>query len=509
MIYELLYDWQKRLVDRLKSRRSYGLFLDMGLGKTPISLALAEVNKCDKVLIVTINSKATEKSSIDGSWLWWASKSSIPYALHDKSVSDHFSSPQETFILNYEYLADRKKIKTEKGVVLRQTISDFIESCKSHKVALIIDESHKMKDTSSLQTKCITDIWKKLSMKSEGAYLYLLTGTPFTQGYMDLYSQLKILGMPMNKTQFKDEFCVMGQIRGLLAWQQPIIGYKNIDKLYDLVHQYAITIKSEEVIDLPEQVFVTKSYGMSNSFRLYLCEKLKGSDIDKQLKARGLEPQHTDKPNLKYPNPFFRNIDYPNFTWTAETPSQFWLRARQLSIGFQGNADTYQWYDDKRLNMLKRFLSENEDNYLLFYSFTPELIRIFDICTELNYNIDIYSGEIKSTDNYEHYSHLSSSERLTSTKNILIANWQSGSTGMNFQAYHKCIIFDLPAFKDWEQGLKRIHRTGQKETCIYYVFRESNFLDDGMMKAINERREYTKDTFESDLERVQDIIQEK
>lgn len=499
-IYNALFPWQRNLVDCLKGKRSYGLFLDMGLGKTPISLALAEVNKCEKLLIVTINSKATEKPEIEGSWLWWADKSDLGFVLHNKAENDH-TTPCECYLVNYEYLSDRKK----EGVVLRDTIQDFIDSCRNHKVALIIDESHKIKDTSSLQTKCIVKIWKELLMKSEGAYLYLLTGTPFTQGYIDLYSQLKLLGCNMTKTQFKDEFCITGNIRGLLAWQQPIVGYKNVDELYQLVHQYAITIKSEEVIDLPEQVFVNKVYGMSKDFRLYLTEKMKEGEINKELKKRGL-PLLNANSKTKQPNPFFRNIDYPNFTWTAETPSQFWLRARQLSIGFQGNTETYQWYDSTRLDMLRRFLMENEDNYLLFYSFTPELIRLFDICTELNYNIDVYSGEIKHTDNYEKYSHLSETERLTSTKNILIANWQSGSTGMNFQAYHKCIIFDLPTYRDWEQGLKRIHRTGQHETCIYYVFRERNFLDDGMMKAINEKREYTKDTFESDLKRVQEIL---
>ena len=45
-IYDKLYPFQKNIVDKFRSYKKFGLFLDMGLGKTPTSLALAEVNNC-------------------------------------------------------------------------------------------------------------------------------------------------------------------------------------------------------------------------------------------------------------------------------------------------------------------------------------------------------------------------------------------------------------------------------------------------------------------------------
>lgn len=506
MTYELLFDWQKKLVDSIKEQESYGLFLDMGLGKTPISVGLTEVNKVEKALVITINSKATEKKEVNGSWLDWFSKSDMNYRLTSKKDKElSFDDSNQVFLVNYEYLFERDG---KDGVNIRDTIVEFIKSCKGKTSAIIIDESHKMKESKSIQTKAINKIYALMKTLSKKCYLYLLSGTPFTKGYIDLWTQLKILGLKITKTEFKDRFCVMGNIGGLYDWQQPIIGYKNIDDLFDLIHKKAITIESKEVIQLPEQVFNYLTYPMTDSFKLYLSERMLGKDIKKELDKRGIECnlKKSELGNREL-NPFFRNIDYPEFKWSAETPSEFWLRARELSIGFQGNAEEYKFYDLTRFKMLEKFLSENEDNYLLFYSYTPELIEIFNICEKLGYNVDIYSGDIKNINNYERFSKLSKEEKLVNKKNILISNWASGSTGMNFQEYNKCIVFDLPVYKDWQQGIKRIHRTGQKNTCIYYVFMQNCFLDKNMLDAIRLQQDYTKDTFASDLEKVNKLLE--
>lgn len=506
MVYDLLFEWQKKLVDSIRDKKAYGLYLDMGLGKTPISIGLTEANRVEKLLIITINSKASEDEDINGSWLNWAKKSDMNYSFVTKKDKEiKFDDSNQVFLVNYEYLFKRGEKK--KTVVLRDEIMEFIKSCKEKVSGIIIDESHKMKESKANQTKAINMIHALMERLSCKSYIYLLSGTPFTKGFIDLWTQLKILGVKMTKGEFRDRFCVIGNVRGLLGWQQPIVSYKNIDQLYELIHSVAITIESKNVIKLPEQVFNYLTYPMSESFKLYLYEHLEGKEIKKELDKRKLECEYSKNDLMaKQDNPFFRNIAYPKFQWAAETSGEFWLRARELSIGFQGNAEEYLFYDMTRFKMLEKFLSENEDNYLLFYSYTPELIEIFEIAQKLGYNIDVYCGEIKSIENYTRYSKLSKEEKLVNKKNILISNWASGSTGMNFQEYNKCIIFDLPVYKDWQQGIKRIHRTGQTQTCIYYVFMQNCFLDRNMMEAIKKQQDYTKDTFESDLEKINTLL---
>ena len=525
-LYSKLYPFQQNIIKKFWQKQSWGLFLDMGLGKTPLSLAFAEVNKCSKVLVITLNAKACETEDVEGSWFDWAAKSSIPYRLCNKWTTD-FTTQPEIFLVNYESLFERGKKKAQhQRVTLKQNIQDFIQMCKGQNVALIVDESHKVKNLQSQQTISIQQIQNQLKMKAKDVRTYLLTGTPFTQGYIDLYSQLKLLGCTMTKGEFIDLYCIRGNIPGLLGWQQPVVGYKNITGLFNLLHRYAITIKSDEVADLPEQIFTYHTTRQSFPFNMFMQEKVSiemlakfadilkldrkkinvstGSNFDSGISLEeAMKNESETYLERKVNNPFYRDIDYPESKWFAETAGQCFMRARQLSIGFNGNAERCKWYDRTRLEELKRFLEQNEENYLLFYNYTPEMLEIYDICEELGYNIDIYCGDIKSLTFYEKYCKMSPEEKLVNKKNVIIANFASGSTGLNWQEYNHCIIFSCPTFRDYAQGIKRIHRLGQKQTTFYHVFYQKNWLDKRMNEALAKNEEYDEKMFASDSARIQ------
>lgn len=496
-IYDKLYNYQKNIVNFFKDRSSLGLFLDMGLGKTPTSLALCEINEIEKIIIITINSKCLEKETESGSWKYWINNMSSKFNIKTKNDTCFNYKERECLIINYEGLYSRKKTSI-RSVDIRKNIEDFITSCRNKKVALILDESHKVKSSNSLQTKCVFRIQDNLRLFSSKLYTYLLSGTPFTQGYIDLYTQLKLLGSQITKSYFIDEYCVRGRIAGLLEWQQPIIGYKNIDSLYNLIHKYAITIKSNEILKLPEQIFNYIELDDNYYFNLLCKEHISSNILKKELDNRNIS--NDLKSSIKpINNLFYRNLEYPNEKWIAETAGQLWLRAREISIGFQGNKDKYKWYDYSRLNKLKEILSKEKDNYVIFYNYTPELLAIYEIADQLEYNIDVYSGDIKSLYNYEKYSRLSESQKLTAKGNVIISNFASGSTGKNWQEYNKCIIFSLPLFKDYEQSLKRIHRIGQHQTAIYYIMYNNNFLDRSMLQSLKDKNQYNENMFRKEL----------
>ena len=478
------------------------------MGKTILSLAFAEVNNCTKVIIITINAKAEESLAIKDSWLGWANQSSIQYISHNKHSDTPCRVEQNDLLLvNYESLFVRTKNRKQK-VQLKDNIIDFIYSCVGHNVAIIVDESHKMKNLKSMQTEAIFRIKQCLQMQANRVYTYLLTGTPFTTGYVDLYSQLRMLGYPDTKTNFVDRYCIKGNLPGLLGRQQPIVGYKNIDELYRLLHSYAITIKSDDVMTLPEQIFIQHPLEISHSFTMLTTEFINGKEIvlENQQHCKKIVDIQQYNHDKKLPNPYFRNIAYPDLKWTAETNGTFWLRAREISIGFQGNAEDFEWFDKTRINAIKSFLERNVDNYVIFYNYTPELLELFTVCEELGYNIDVFCGEIKSLHFYEEFCNLSESEKLIRKGNVILSNFASGSTGMNWQQYNKVIIASTPLYKDYAQAIKRVHRPGQKERVFYHNFFQKNWLDYSMQKALKEQKQYSQDMYEADLQRINNIM---
>ena len=496
MIYDKLFTWQQELVDKIKYRDCYGLFLDCGLGKTPISLALAEVNSADKILVVSINAKAEETVKDKGSFAWWLQDTEYA-VINKKSLKDLGSKDKECLILNYEYLFTRDKEKIKRGNKIREEVSAFIKSCYGKNVCVILDESHRIKNGSAMTSETLKSIRSLLVTTAKHLNIYLLSGTPFTQGFLDLHNQLQYLGCKMTKTEFKNRYCIMGNIGSLLPWQQPVIGYKNVDDLYRLIHQYGVTIKSKEVIKLPEQVFNYHEYKETDEFIAFRSKSL--SLKDKRHINQLLDAKLSDEELKENPNPFYLNIDYPQMNFFADTITNKWLRARQLSVGFQGNRKFFKWYNEKRVAMLKDLLINQPANYVIFYNYSPELLVLYDLCEELGYNIDVYCGDIKDLTFYEKYSNLTQDEKEQNTHNVILANFASGSTGKNWQEYNNCIIFSLPLYKDYEQGIKRVHRIGQNKTTIYHFFIEENFLDKGMLKALNEKIDYSEEMFNKDL----------
>ena len=117
MIYDKLYDWQKEIIDKYKNRKSFGIYLDMGLGKTPISLSFAEVNRCEKVLVITINPKAVESEKDKGSWFDWLSQSDMKYLLKNKKEKYFEKDLPEALVINYESLYKRANKNTNRMCV--------------------------------------------------------------------------------------------------------------------------------------------------------------------------------------------------------------------------------------------------------------------------------------------------------------------------------------------------------------------------------------------------------
>jgi hypothetical protein len=133
----------------------------------------------------------------------------------------------------------------------------------SHYVLGVVDESTSIKNVASKK-------WKNLiKMRDKFAFRRILTGTPMTQGPLDLYAQMEFLRREAlgfkTFVEFRSYFADMMTIVVGRAQIPKVIRYKNTDILTRLVMENSSRVTKAECLDLPEKLYETLYVEMTPS----------------------------------------------------------------------------------------------------------------------------------------------------------------------------------------------------------------------------------------------------
>lgn len=112
-----------------------------------------------------------------------------------------------------------------------------------------IDEIHKNASPTSQQGKQILKIKKETA---KNAMWIPMTGTPITNKPTDVFLPMKLTDSHKFNSYYKwcQEFCIYGGFGG-----HEIVGYKNIDKLKDMLQGNMIRRLKSDVLDLPPKLY--------------------------------------------------------------------------------------------------------------------------------------------------------------------------------------------------------------------------------------------------------------
>ena len=211
----LLFPHQERALDATYEQNRVAYYLDMGLGKTFVgSEKMYELNNPFNLLIC-------QKSKIED----WKEHFEQHYDYHvivfDKQKIE--DPPESVLICNYEKAWRRDEL------------------LKLNQLTVMLDESSKIKNASSKQSKFI------MNLNAES--VILLSGTPVGGKYEELWSQVHLLGWRISKELFMKQFVVT-------EWddrnqKKVITGYKNVERLREKLRKHgAVFMKTDEVFDL-------------------------------------------------------------------------------------------------------------------------------------------------------------------------------------------------------------------------------------------------------------------
>lgn len=420
-----LFPHQIKALEQTKDLNRVAYYLDMGLGKTFVgSEKMVQLGS-------NINLLVCQKSKFDD-WINHFKEYYEDMVIYDLTTKelDCFCNKQNNDlqcnrkivgIINYELLWRRPQ--------LIKSLSDF---------TLMLDESSLIQNPTAKQTKAI--------LKLKPTSVILLSGTPTSGKYENLWTQAHLLGWGIKKDVYNSQYINWRTIdvEGLpIKIVDKVNPYKNVDRLKRKFREHgAVFMKTEECFELPNQTFIKQYIPISKEYKEFK-KNLIVTVGDTELRGDTILTQR--------------------------------LYLRQLCGA----------YSKEKLNAFRDLAQSTNDRLIVFYNFKNEATELLNIAKDLSRPVSIVSGDVKILDAYEQYD-----------DSITLIQYQAGAMGLNLQKANKIVYFTLPERSDlFEQSKKRIHRIGQTQSCFYYILMCKGSIEEDIYKALEQKRDYTDDLF--------------
>lgn len=446
-----LFNHQIEALEKTKEFNRCAYYLDMGLGKTFIgsekmisfgthgNLVICQKSKitdwinhfkdnyADKLFLQIYD--LTDKNQLER-FVRDVKEADEPNIIYDDWTEQTYSEPSldpciYIGVINYDLVFRRKELLN---------LREF---------TLLLDESSLIQNDKAKRSKFIL----KLSAEN----VILLSGTPSSGKYENLWTQIHLLGWDIRKEVYNKQYINWERldVGGVPIWvvnkDEP---YKNVERLKEKLRQHgAIFKKTEECFDLPEQVEIP----------IYI----KTPKEYKTFKDNGIVTIEDDE-------------------LVGSTSLTKLLYARQIC----------SQYNQNKLDAFEDLLESTNDRLIVFYNFVQEKEKLKTIIEKHERPISEVNGQIKDLKNYEEQDN-----------SVTLIQYQSGSMGLNLQKSNKIIYFSLTQSSDlYEQSKKRIHRIGQNQTCFYYLLLCKNSIEDkGILSRLMMRKDFDDELFREEI----------
>lgn len=302
---------------------------------------------------------------------------------------------------------------------------------------IMLDESSLIQNDRSKRSAFIL---KKLQHEN----CILLSGTPTGGKYERLWSQCKLLGWDISKTAYWNTYVDYHFNDHLAAFPVKVIdGYKNVDRLKKKLREHgAVFMKSDEVFDLPDQIFTDV--------------KVKNTAESRQFQKKSV-------------------VEIDGEKIVGDTLFTKMLYSRMLC----GSLNT------AKVKAFSDLVDSTDDRLIVFYNFVNELDVLRAAVGDRP--ISVVSGDEKDLSEYEN-----------SENSVTFIQYQAGAMGLNLQKANKIVYFTPPLSSElFEQSKKRTHRIGQARTCYYYRMICKGSLEEKIYKMLEMRQDFTERLFEN------------
>ena len=428
------YDYQQYAIDYIIRNKESGIFLDMGLGKTVITLTAIEelmYNSFEVKRVLVVAPLRVARDTWSGECDKW----------------DHLKHIKMSLILGDE----RERIRAinrnaDIYVINRENLAWLIDHYgKSFPYDMVVlDELSSFKDPSSKRFR------KMKSVRQFVKRIVGLTGTPAPNGLLDLWPQIYLLDMGKRLgryiSAYRNEYFVPDKRNGQVIYSYKPRPYAERE-IYKKINDLCVSMKAADYIKMPDRV---------DNFI-----EVKMSDNEKRLYDR------LERDTLL---PFSDgDIDAVNAAALA-------TKLLQMANGavYDENKIVKHIHNKKLEALEDLYEAANGKPVLIFYMYKHDRDRIKAL-------IGQDARELDSARDIADWN----AGRI----NAAIAHPASTGHGLNLQSGGSTIIwFGLTwSLELYQQANARLWRQGQKETVIVHHLVTKDTIDEQVMKVLQKK----------------------
>lgn len=500
---------QKKLTELLELREKpyFGLFWDMGTGKTKqacdiMRLVAYQLDRIPKTLIVcpvvVMNNWARE---IEAHTYFDTKKVQV---LDGQTKLNGKKNKNPTKKLKIEQAQNYKK---DIFIISTETVTDkddtpFRYLTNAHEFDLIIvDEVHNFKNPTGVRTKALHKFTRQPSLK----WRYILTGSPVLQNALDLWAQFYILSpdilggnfFSFRSKYFYDANAGMPTDVHFPNWQPKDekyfkrMGYREDEDLKGLnkiIYQHASRVMKSQTLDLPDMLYQkvevempAKQRKIYDDFKNTLIAFLEGQPVKEFL-------------NEALAKSLLGEIELPE-AMRADTAIVQTIRLQQLICGIFTTEDgDIKHIENNRLKVLRSLLesicTNKENKVIVWTTFTPTYEPISIICKELGIEHTFLTGLQTKEEKDANVDAFNTDEKVR----VIIANQAAGGTGVNLTASNYSIYFSRSFNLAHDlQSEARNYRGGQKRKVTRIDLVTPDTIDEAILEKLKDKKEHAED----------------
>lgn len=431
------YPYQQYCIDSIIYNRAVGLFLDMGLGKTVITLTAIHdlrYNRWEvaKPLIIAPKKVAEATWSTEAQkWDRLKMMRIVPVIGTLQQRLRALATPADAYVIN------------------RENTQWLVEHFKNEWPfdMVVLDESSSFKNSQSKRFKSLKLVRSRIRRIVE------LTGTPSSNGLEDLWAQVYLLdgGARLGRTlsAYRDRYFIPGKRN-----RTTIFSYEPKDGSFDMIKgaisDICISMKASDYISLPDV--------LHNNIPVVL-------DAAAQKAYTQLETE------------LLLQID--ENTITAGSAGVLTGKLLQLCNGaiYDENKTAVEVHDCKIDAFLELIEQLNGQHALVFYNFQHDRDRLLKALTDTGLRVRVYSQAKDEVD------------WNNGEIDVLLAHPASCGYGLNLQlGGHHAIWFGLTwSLEQYEQANKRLHRQGQDHPVVIHHLIVRGGMDETVIGALQSK----------------------